>query len=714
MSAAKNPALAALLLPLAAGVHAAQPPSPAAVPASPGTPSVATTAPPPRAAPVPLPPVRDRATRDALLARASTLRDARQFMPALRVYQHLLQADARDDVAYRMQALTLADLGASARAAELVRAWPQAFADHQREGLEGDEAARKVTWGATYPEREQDRFVEMQAALDAIDRLAIDAPRTTNWERTRLRIDRLAALNGLQRHEEVVAGYDALREEGVDLPAYAHAQAGDSLLALRRPERAAEALQRALALRADDVDARILLGYAWLEMERFDRAMPIFEELAAGQPAWPRAPGSRWGYENWDRYKADLNLAMARSFGHDHAGAQQLLGEMQRIGPYSAQTQTTYGSVLHRRERAAAALERHDMALTLDPRNRDASIGRVETLMDLQRMDAARVAHADLLQRFPEDRHVRRLDRNVGVRRGWRFHVGTSRGDNEPREGTAASPFGTRDGTRIIEAWTPLLSDRWRFGLVGEEAWAEFDAGTVRYRRAGVGVDYRHDRLGARLEAFDVLRDDAGPGAAARATVDWRASDAWRLRAGAAAHDIDASLQARRAGITADSAWVGATWLPSDLTRVDGQLKHLRYDDGNDRLQLGLDGRTRLSTAPHLLVDALASAWTSRGSRDDAPYFSPRRDASAALGVRLDHIAWRRYERHFRHRLDVMAGHYRQEDFGGAFVPSASYRHEWRFAPGSVLDYGVAWSRPVYDGNRERRLVFDIHYRWGF
>lgn len=653
--------------------------------------------------------------RDALIERARVASGAGQAMTALAIYQHLLAADARDDVAYREQALTLADIGASARAADLMRAWPQAFADFQRERLEGDAVARMVTWGASYPVREEDRYIELQAALDAMDRLQRESPRVTNWEKRRLRIDRLAALNGLQRHAEVVAEYDALRAADPELPAYTHVQAGDSLLALRQPERAGEALQRALALRPGDVDARILQGYAWLEMERFDRALPVFEALAAEQPAWPKAPGSRLGYENWDRYRADLNLALARSFAQDHAAAQRLLDALQRIGPYSAQAQTAYGSVLQRRERPTAALERHEMAITLDPRSRDAQIARVESLMALQRMDEARVAHDAVRARYREDRHVRRLDRDVAVQRGWRLHLGSSRGDSEPRDGGASvAPLGTRDGRDIVEAWSPLLGDRWRVGVVGEQVWADFADGIERYRRAGVGLDYRHRQWGARLEGYSVDGDGPGPGHAARVVVDWRPLDAWRLQAGAARHDIEASLQARRGGITADAAWLGAAWMPSDLARVDGQFRHVRYDDGNDRLQLGVDGRVRLATRPHLLVDGLASAWTSRGSRDDAPYFNPRRDASAAIGVRLDHIAWRRYERHFRHRLDVLAGAYSQSGFDTAFVPSLAYRHEWRFAPGSVLDYGVAWSRPVYDGNREQRVAFDIHYRWGF
>ena len=134
------------------------------------------------------------------------------------VYEHLLAADPKDDVAYRMRALTLTELGASHLAADFRDAWPAVFADHQRERLQGDRAARMVTWGASYPEREEDRFVEMQAALDAIRTLQRGQPRVTNWERTRLRIDYIAALNGLQRHAEVVAEYDALVTEGVALP----------------------------------------------------------------------------------------------------------------------------------------------------------------------------------------------------------------------------------------------------------------------------------------------------------------------------------------------------------------------------------------------------------------------------------------------------------------------------------------------------------------
>nr|CEH71237.1 hypothetical protein XACS582_5150004 [Xanthomonas citri pv. citri] len=29
------------------------------------------------------------------------------------------------------------------------------------------------------------------------------------------------------------------------------------------------------------------------------------------------------------------------------------------------------------------------------------------------------------------------------------------------------------------------------------------------------------------------------------------------------------------------------------------------------------------------------------------------------------------------------------------------------------MSYGVSWSRPVYDGQREQQLGLDLDFRWG-
>lgn len=691
----------ALLLPLVWSPGMAQVAGAAAPPA------------PPAIAPLPpptLPAVTGREVRDRLVAQAEAYRQREQWIDALAVLGHLLGSDPRDDVAYRLRALTLADLGAAHRANELLDAWPAAFADFQRDRIQGDRVARAIGWGMGYPENADDPHAELRRAYDALRALQA-TPGRTQWERTRLRLDSLMALNALGRYQETIDEYEALKREGVDLPAYAHGPAGDSYLALRRPVEAQAALERALQLNPSDADTRILLAYAHLEQERFDIALPMLEQLVASQPAWIERPGAQWDQANWRRYRAEMTYARMISFADDNARAQEIIERLVRIGPNRATTQAAMGALMYRRGKPSAALERYDMALTLDPRARDAEIGRVSALFELGRVDEALAANEQVQRRYPENLHAQRLQKEVWLRTGPMGHIRWVRGRNDA-ETLAGSQFGIEDHRFNFETWTPLLAERWRIGIVGDTVDAHFKPETLRYRRVGAAVDYRHRQLGLRLSAYEVgepRRDEAW-------TIDasWMLNDAWTLRASAAENDVETSLQARRAGFDADSVAIGASWRPSDLGALDMRLKHLRYSDGNGRDQFSAFGRWRLFTAPHLSIEGLGSVWLSRGSRDDAPYFNPSQDAMVTAGLRFNHLIWRRYDAYLRQRLDVQAGPYWQEGFGTHWVPSVAYRHEWRPAQGHTFEYGVSWARPVYDGNRERRIAFEAAYRWGF
>ena len=654
------------------------------------------------------------------LARGDALRAKSRYTEALAEYLTALHANAGkdrtvDEHAYRMQVLTLADLGATERAAQLLSLRPQLFAVHERERIEGDRIAHMIGWGRARPEDPRQPLREAGAALSTLQSLQTDSPRQTRWEATRLRVDSLAALNQLQRHQEVVDGYQALRADGIEVPAYILATVGDSLLALRRPVDAVPVLESAITQTPGDFNARLLLAYAWLEQERFDLALPMFEALPSDQPAWPRRAGARSGYENWDRYSADVNLAMAHSFAHDNAAAAAELNTLGAIGPRNPGLQAAIGSVESRRLRPTAALERFDMALTLDPDQRDARAGRVDALMALERMDEAAAALAERRQRHSYDPRLDRITEAMSRRRGWQIGVQASRGRSTQRDGgTSQSPLGSRDGSVRAELQTPLLDDRWRVGAVAEESWADFDDQHVRFRRGGVGASYRYDRLGLSAYALRAVDDYDHGGLSLTLAADWRFSDAWRGSLGYARRDLDASLQARRFGITADSVAAAAVWTPSDETWLRIGAAQFRYDDGNRRKQLGVDFAQRLLRRPHWLVDGLASASVSRGSLGaDAAYFNPERDASASLGLRIENISWRRYERQFRQRLELGAGSYWQRDFGQRWVPTAAYRHLWTVATGHQLEYGISWSRPVYDGNREQRIAFDMAWRWG-
>lgn len=673
----------------------------------------------PTAIALPLPAVTDTTGpadarhRTELLARAAEARAQRRWMDALAIYGRLAAETPDDADVHRLRTLTLADLGSADRAWELLQARPELFSDAEHDRLQADHVARLAVWGGTRPLDEARRLQDMQRAADAA--AAVDDPGSA-----RHRFDRLVILNGLEQHGQAAALYRQLRAEGREIPPYALAAAGDSLLAARHPEEAIEALEDAVAALPDDIDTQVVLAYAYLESERHAEALAHLERLAAAEPAWAGEPGARIREQNWARYSADTALAMIRAYSGDPAAAQAVLAPMAAFAPNNADLQAKLGLVLMQRERPQAALQRFQVAHTQDPRNLEARIGRVEALAELGRMRRAREAHDALLAAWPDNVHARRLHRQWRSRTGWLVEASAHRGHGDSSDAaTSASPLGSRDGGYGLTVHSPLLGDRWRLGAFRHEQWAEFDEAGPRIRdlRHGVGVRYRHDRLRLQLQA--ARSDDRRGGAdavdatAVELQAQWRFSDALHGRLTAASNAADASLQAREAGILADSLAVALDWIPDERGGLTGELRQLRYDDGNERLALAIAGHHQAIVRPRWSLNLQGGVSASRASRDDAPYFNPPRDAGWNLGVVLETVHWRRYERAFAQQFGAGIGQYWQQDHGSAFVPTLQYRHLWTFGHGRSLDYGLSWSRPVYDGERERHLAFDMRLRWG-
>lgn len=652
--------------------------------------------------------------RDVLLADAEQFRQQRRWVDAIDRYQRVLDKHPGDRQAYHALVMTLSDNGNIARAWELYRARPQWFAADEALRLGNERVARLAGWGQSYPVSEDQAYDESNLALAEALAQRERLPQEPRDRSRRLDLDTLLILDQLERYPEAVALYRRLRAEDPVLPPYALTAAGDALLGIREPEEAAVALEEAVARNPDDFNARILLSYAYLESERFAPTYDLLRAARSAQAPWIRGEGARYVHANSRRYDADRTYGMALAQGEYLPEAQAEMEGFARIGPASAEVQQALGAVYYRRGWLERALERYEMASTLDERHIDARVGQTETLLDLHRADQATALHDTLVATRPRNVHVQRMDTYYLRHTGWQVAATAEGGRSRARDGAlaSASPFGSRDGGHAVDVQSPLLGDRWRLTASNHDRWADFGGARVHDRRIGAGVRYEYDRLD--LRAYATRPDDGWSGKTGFGIeADWRFNDVLNGVLLLRRTDPDASLQARRAGITGDRIAVGLNYVPSERTTVSAAAEHWRYSDGNRRDVVGAHLNQRLLSRPHLLINGLVDASAGRGSRADAPYFNPGRDASLGVGVRIDHLAWRRYERFFRHRLSVTAGPYWQEGFGARIVPTARYEHEWSFGLGSTLVYGANWSRPVYDGVREHRIGFDIGVYWG-
>ena len=145
------------------------------------------------------------------------------------------------------------------------------------------------------------------------------------------------------------------------------------------------------------------------------------------------------------------------------------------------------------------------------------------------------------------------------------------------------------------------------------------------------------------------------------------------------------------------------------------RLSPSRFSDGNQRWALGLDGRERIHTTPHLKTDLTLELSSQRNSLDaERPYFNPRSDLMVLPGLRLTHTLHRRYENAWEQIGTLGAGAYTQQGYGTGGVIALGYGQRYR--ANDVLDMGAmvtGISRP-YDGRRERelRITFDLAYRF--
>lgn len=650
--------------------------------------------------------------RKSLLAQATARREAHQFEQALDLYEQLLATDPRDADAFRMRVLTLSDIGSSYRAWQLYRNRPELFDAEQRERLELDYLARLIGWSNAYSEDEDTRLSEAETADEAITGyLGAQDPNGKGLP-LRLRFDRLILLNRLGRHQQVADEYGALQKNAQTVPAYALGAVGDSLLALKEPEQAAKVLESALTADPDNPSLQVQLAYARLESEQPALAMARLREYAEAQPAWKYAAGARQPHQNWARYDADTTLAMLSAYTEDLPAAQKAMEQYVELAPANSALQTSLGGVYQMRGWPRRALERHRMAATLDERNVAARLGQVEALTALDRTDLARPLHDDLLRNYPLQSGVRRMDDEWRAHQGWQWRVHANGGRSESDGATvSASPLGNRDGQYGFEISSALFADRWRMTGMADNRWADFQGQRVHDRRQGVGIVYGFDRLEAAVGANHTADAPRSNGLELHAA--WRLNDVWGIGLDARRNDSEASLQARAAGIAADSFGLSSSYVPNERTAMRIGLSQFRYDDGNRRSALSASLEQRVISQPRLLLNVLGAVYASRGTRGDAPYFNPSKDASVEAGLLADHLVRRDYDRHFRQRLNVSAGRYWQQGYGSAWVPSARYEHEWQFAGGKVLQYGANWSRPIYDGQREQRFGLDAEFRWG-
>jgi biofilm PGA synthesis protein PgaA len=658
-------------------------------------------------------PAARRESAEVIAARAYLAEQRGDDHAALALYERTLARDPANHAALRGRIFAAARIGAASRAVELAEAVPGLVSPAELAALRADRTAARIRWGAIAAAQGTGpaRFAALEAALaesDALaERFSVHAGALDRLER-QLLFDRLVGLREAYRMPEAIALYERLVAAGIAVPAYARLAAAGAYLHLERPESARDLYAGVLAAQPDHFAANLGLFYALVETEDHEGAAQHIDRLVAITPRTLHAYSPLTERPNPEYQIARAAQSMAPAYADRLARAEAATAGMVEAAPFSMPLRANAAAVALMRGWPRRADEGLRWVLAAEPDNGIADAERVGPLLAMHEFRAAERAVAHGVAVAAEDkRALLAADR-------WRVHnLRELYVDAAFGRSSGGAPTGTRD--YAIDAWLfsqPLGYD-WRAFAHGYFAQARFEDGPFDWQRLGVGVEYRVRDLRLTGEVNGGV-GDGGSRVGLAAAGQWWRDDHLSVSAGVQTQSNAIPLQARAAGVSGWSAGGGATYRVSESRSFAGAADVLDFSDGNLRTVLGATWFERLVTGPVFKLDLTAGLYASANTRDDAPYFNPRRDLTPSAVLAADWLTWRRYDRSFRQRLSATLGAYWQDGFGTGAVSGAQYEHVWELDRRLYLRYGIGTLSRPYDGERTRRDYALVTLDWRF
>ena len=505
----------------------------------------------------------------------------------------------------------------------------------------------------------------------------------------------------------MIAEYEALRGEGVEVPPYALKVVADAYARRREPQTARRIYEAALAGNPQDFETRIGLFYSEIESEDFDAAFRTIDALAAEQTPYLTVSGEIQPAPNPAWLRAELAAAMARFYAGDTAEAQRRVEQMVAVAPDNAALRQGLGTILLGRGKPHAADAQFAAGQTILPDDVNLAAARADVAITRGDRVEGSAEVGRLLRRDPLTNGVVQLRRRVEVLKRPELIVRWNANLQSTRVPVAGNSFAL--DTQLFSA---PIDDTYRVYAGYGFATAKLPEGTIVNNHAAFGLEYTGLDIAASVE----ISNDSSPHAHAggRASLAWAPDDEWRFSGAMQIFSADTPLRALKHDISANSWAVRVAFSPSELQTYSLAAELVNFSDGNDRTILDANATQRLMTWPHLTLDAIADLYASKNTLRNAPYFNPSEDFSGSLTLTANQILYRRYSFVYSHSLSLTGGDYLESGFGGGFAGSLYYEQRLRFSDSLEGALGLRLRRQPYDGHSENSFAILGSIDWRF
>lgn len=617
--------------------------------------------------------------------------------------QRLMRHRPQQSAAIQCQmAQALAHLGGETLAEETC---PQSEPSDDRR-LQEAKGAERVRWAEGYAHTWSERRSEGEAALRLLDGVIAASPsRDDTWKTAE--IDRILALYDLRRMTDVIAAYEHLRAQKIEVPAYALGSVAGAYLARHRP-RHAEALYRELVKRAP-TNGQMWGGltYAQFEQEHLSESFHTVDLAYSDAPATLRASGLKVTLENAEHTSLGLQAAEMRGYADMPAQEAARLMPLLAAAPANQDLNRTMAMnylargwpfLAQRQERIADSYTQPDALPVLED---------AEVLDAMGRRDQVDAMLPALIQRDGNSPSINRFLTDEAIERGWQADAETG------FEWSSGKFIGTSEDSDG-HLYGPLFENRWRAYAHALGATGSFKEGSAYRSRTAMGVSYDYGREAGWLEvAGDDGTAGARPAVAAGADLNYR--DHWNLKLNGDTDDVTGTQLITQLGkVHARSGAASLEWRQSEERDIQAGVERMLFTDGNQRTIFTASLDQRAWTTPRVQLTVTPELWSSSNSENENRiYFNPKADFSLGPSTSVRWLTWRRYSRNFTQDFTAYVAPYWQENYGLGGAIALTLQQRFTISKRFSAFDKLTWDSQPYDGSNEPWTGLEFGVKWG-
>jgi len=626
--------------------------------------------------------MREPHSPEALFARAYVYEQSRRFWKAIQEYDRILTINRDNAVAGKLRSRAFSDLGLSTQA--LKETEGEEIPDSELvDSIIGDMAVDRIHWK------------EYERALVVLE--------PEIWERGNLRrrYDYMIALaeNGDMR--EVIAEYEKLLQENMELPPWILENAAYAYLYMEQPKKAIQIFDDVLSDYPRSFNSRIGKFYALQELRQWEEGRNVIAELDRDTPASLNR-GKR-EIPNW--LKMDTTLARGWFLIYEDRlqDAEDYFLDLHERAPANIGIRNGLAHTYMWRGWPRKAQREFRIINTLDPKYSKARIGQISAMNMLHSKEEARAEARTLYKLQPKNKHLQQLMRQLAVEEMRELYGSFS---------IAADDDNVEEITAEVRLTQPLAlyTDVYAFLY-----WARTSDNDLKsmFRRTGIGVLHALNSAWRIRQQLSVSYND-GEDLGSFTEIAFTPDDYWTLNVSFDSFTTDVPMRARAFGIESNKLDAGITYRESEWRSYSLGYSHMEFSDGNDRDIGSIGYEQGLMVRNDWKMRIFLDLYASDNSRTDVPYFSPDSDYGLSVTHLTEHTIKRIYRKAFIHRLYITAGLYKQDGFSSAATGSLRYEHDYELSDTRFLLWGIMFGRNNYDGETVSGQSFDLTVRWLF